>query len=387
MKQSYTISSTPELHFGKGKINELPRLASRFGSNALVITGKSSFMKTYTALGLFQDFDLAPIDVQLASVHGEPTPSDIDSIVRENCSSQPNVVIAIGGGSVIDAGKAISAMLCEQGGIVNYLEDVGTQSPSGNKVPFIAVPTTAGTGSEATKNAVITEPGTNGFKKSLRHNNYVPNIALVDPLLTLYCPPAITAASGMDAFTQLLEAYLSTNSNPYTQILALEGIRNIIDALELVYCDGANEAARTKMSYAAYLSGIALANAGLGLVHGFAQPLGSFFQVTHGVVCGTLMGATNRITVERLRETGNDVYLERYATVAKMVSAETDEDKAIDQLLDYIDQLTLKLQIPKLSEFGINEADIPFIVANTGQKNHPITLKEQDLEWIIRVRT
>ena len=386
MNLSFKFAATPAIYFGVKKIKMLPQLAQQFGHKALVVTGKSSFLKTFIAMELFQDLEAYNIETKLVHISGEPTPNQIDEAVDTYGKWKPDLVIAIGGGSVMDAGKAISAMLCEKGSITNFLEDVGTQLPSGNKIPLITVPTTAGTGSEATKNAVITQPGENGFKKSLRHDNYVPNVALIDPQLTIGCPPPITAASGMDAFTQLLESYLSTNSTPITDALALDGLSHLIGSIETAYERGDNLKARSAMSYAALLSGITLANAGLGVVHGFAQPLGSLYNIPHGIVCGTLMGAANRITVEELRTLNNQRILAKYDTIARLVSDADNQNKRIDDFLKEIDRLTVKFKLPVLSGFGISENDLPTIVSNTGLKYHPIELNDINLTDILKNR-
>lgn len=382
----FDFATTPHIIFGAGQLAILPKLISQYGSKVLLITGKSSFENSEQSCKFYDELKTAKIDFRTVQIENEPSPNDIDQAVLAHRKWSSEVIIGIGGGSVIDAGKAISAMLKHELSISNYLEDVGTQKPNGNKVPFIAVPTTSGTGSEATKNAVITQAGTNGFKKSLRHNNYVPNIALIDPLLTLNCPPNVTAASGMDAFTQLLESYLSTNSNPITDALALDGITRLAANIETAYMQGNNIEARTNMSYAALISGITLANAGLGLVHGFAQPLGSLFNLPHGIVCGTLMGAANRITVERIRKTGNTFTINKYHKAAMAVGFDSTENKAIDQFIDFIDELTLKFKLPKLSNFGIETADFDKIISNTGLKYHPEKLSNNDLHKILEMR-
>ena len=382
----FTLASTPTIIFGVHKIKLLPELISGYGKKALLVTGKSSFLNKVPATELFRELKNLNIEIKVVTISGEPSPKQIDDAVFQHKEWNPDVVAAIGGGSVMDAGKAISAMLCEEENIVQFLEGVGSKIPSGRKVPMIALPTTSGTGSEATKNAVITQQGKNGFKKSLRHNNYIPNIALVDPQLTVNCPASVTAASGMDAFTQLLESYLSTNASPITNALALDGLDKLIRSIETAVHQGNNLEARSDMSYAALISGITIANAGLGVVHGFAQPLGSLFSVPHGIVCGTLMGAANRITVQRIREQNNCDVLEKYFSVAKLVTSNENQTEAINELIEYLDYLTTLFQLPLLSDFGITKTDFPKIVENTSIKEHPVKLTNNDLFHILYQR-
>lgn len=383
---NFKFAATPNIHFGSGKIKSLPNLILDYGKKAILVTGKNSFLKTHIAIELFQDLEYLEIETQIVSIQGEPTPSQIDDTVSTYKDFGTNVIIAIGGGSVIDAGKAIAAMLCEDSSIVDFLEGIGTKAPSGKKLPLIAIPTTSGTGSEATKNAVITQHGPEGFKKSLRHENYIPDIALIDPNLTLGCPPSVTAASGMDAFTQLLESYLSTNSSAMSDALAMDGLRCIVNSLQKAVQNGQDIQARTELSYAAMLSGLTLANAGLGAVHGFAQPLGSIHAVPHGVVCGTLMGVVNRLTVEKLKKTSNTGYLLKYANVARLVTDQKNQEQAIDDFLDFIDHLTITFELPLLRKFGIKEEDFDQIVAKTGLKYHPVEFTDEELKYILKQR-
>ncbi len=217
------------------------------------------------------------------------------------------------------AGKAVSAMIPVEGSITDYLEGVGDREHPGTKIPFIAMPTTSGTGSEMTKNAVISEVGEHGFKKSLRHNNFIPEMAIIDPEMMLSCPAGLTAASGMDAFTQLLESYVSRQANPMTDALALQGLKQIKNYLLRAYLEGDNNLeARSGMALAAMFSGITLAHAGLGLVHGFASPLGAYFDIPHGVVCGTLMAPVFAYTIENLIDQPDHPAIHKLVIVSKV---------------------------------------------------------------------
>ena len=326
----------------------------------------------------------------LVKIIQEPSPQAIDDAVRIYRDAAIGCVVSIGGGSVIDAGKAISAMLKSKGCVKDYLEGVGTKTPTGRKVPFIAAPTTAGTGSEATQNAVISKQGSKGFKKSLRHINYLPDIAVVDPELTASCSSETTAASGMDAFTQLVESYLSTRSSPFTDALAFDAMGRIYGSLERAWKNGQDMEARFEMAYAAYVSGITLANAGLGVVHGFAQPLGSFFGIPHGVVCGTLMGAANKITIKKLMSQGlaDSTVFKKYVKMGQLFagSQEQSDTYYLDFFISELERLTKKLKLPLLSAYGLEEKNFDEIVAATGLKNHPVKLEEEDLKEILGAR-
>jgi alcohol dehydrogenase class IV len=388
--KSFTLARIPELIFGVGKISLLPGIVGRYGKNLLIITGHRSFLESAQADSLFGNLKKEGFRWSIYPINHEPSPEDIDRAVERYKDSKPDVVVAIGGGSVIDAGKAISAMLVSPDKITIYLEGVGKQIPPGEKIPFIAIPTTSGTGSEATKNAVITSIGANGFKSSLRHSNYIPDLALIDPELQLNCPLQQTACSGMDAFTQLLESYLSTEGNPMTDALALDGMNYINQSLvQLVKIDPRNIENRSKMAYAAWLSGITLANAGLGTVHGFASSIGSKFAIPHGVVCGTLMAETNRITLQKLSSSGNEkYYLNKYATAGRILSTKQNgsDDYFANSLIDSLIQMTNDLDIPLLSEYGILHTDLDEIAEQTSNKNNPVKLMTNDLKEILTNR-
>ncbi len=380
MSASFNFASTPHLHFGSGKQKVLPGLIRAYGSKLLLITGARSLQESTRGKQLLEQL-FATGTVEHHIVDREPTPSMIDDCVKLHRSNKIQVVVAIGGGSVLDAGKAISAMLTVEEPVKAYLEGVGTKNHPGSKIPFIAVPTTSGTGSEATKNAVISEVGSDGYKKSLRHNNFVPDIAVVDPELTLTCSPSVTASSGMDAFTQLLESYVSIAANPVTDALALEGLKQIAASLTNVYRDGSNLEGRTGMSLAAYLSGITLANAGLGLVHGFASSIGGYFDVPHGVICSSMMTAANIVTVRKLRNSGTgDLFLSKYATIGKLFSGLSNKSNEyyVDHLLDHIREMANEMKIPKLSAF-VSPGDHNRIATITENKNNPITLNHDEI--------
>lgn len=388
MIKNFAFATTPQLNFGAGKLSVLSSAVQSFGSEVLLVTGAHSFLSSSHAQNLLEEFRAQGLGVEHYRIDGEPSPAMIDYAVESFSSFPPDCVVAIGGGSVLDAGKAISAMLPLNEPVKDYLEGVGTKPfHPGVKVPFIAVPTTAGTGSEATKNAVLSETGENGYKRSLRHNNFVPNLAIVDPTLALSCPKSVTATSGMDAFTQLLESYLSTAANPMTDALAIEGLKCVSQSLLRAYREGDDLAARTGMAFASYLSGITLANAGLGLVHGFASPVGGYFDIPHGVICSALMAPANKITVRRLRSEKNDsTALNKYATVGKIFSGTENHsaDYYTDFLLSLIESWTEEMNIPRLSSFGLTHPDFERIVNATDNKNNPVSLNRVEMEEILR---
>jgi alcohol dehydrogenase class IV len=354
-----------------------------------VVTGGHSLRESDHWGAFLKALDAGGISYRDYRSHGEPSPEFVDATAEELRSDPPDAVVAIGGGSVIDAGKAVAAMLAEDGSVVEYLEGVGTRSPSGDKIPFVAAPTTSGTGSEATKNAVISSVGPNGYKKSLRHDNYVPDMAFVDPALIRSCPPSVTAASGMDAITQLLEAYVSANSSALTDALAESGLGAAGQSFKRAVEHGDEDLeARAGMAYAAYLSGVTLANAGLGVVHGIASPVGARYPAPHGVVCGTLIGEATKLSVAWLRQRGAAAALAKYARAAELLTGTpfADTDEACDALVELLSAWTDQLAIPRLGEYGVVGADAPEIARASGIKNSPAHLSEDDLVRLIQAR-
>lgn len=383
----FRFLANPLLEFGAGKLSELPSIIGSIGSSVLIVTG-SSFRNSPRWESLTSALKEKKIAYSEFLSSGEPSVANVDLAAGEARHKNVHAVVAIGGGSAIDLGKAVSAMIPQEGSVQDFLEGVGTGKHDGVKAPFIAVPTTAGTGSEATKNAVISKIGKNGFKKSLRHDNLVPDVALVDPELTLACPPEVSAASGMDAFTQLLEAYLSPNASALTDTLAESGLRFVSKSL-LRTCmeDPQDLAARSAMSYAAYLSGVTLANAGLGVVHGIASVIGGWYDIPHGVICGTLLGAATEINIARAQKAGNIAVLAKFARAGAIVSeSDGPQDAAVRFLLDTVNNWTEKLQLPKLSEFGLKKEDAQIIAEKTASKTNALELSKEEIREILMRR-
>ncbi|MFX0023164.1 MAG: iron-containing alcohol dehydrogenase [Candidatus Hermodarchaeota archaeon] len=387
----FSFASIPHIIFGAGKLIELYNIIPKFGNNILVVIGGSSLKKSGKWDEIAYNLENKSINFSFTSISGEPSPSAIDEIVKKFKNKNLDLIVGIGGGSVTDAGKAISAMLTKDDSILNYLEGVGNKIHDGKKIPYIAIPTTSGTGSEATKNAVISEIGSEGFKKSLRHDNLIPNIAIIDPELIISCPPSVSAACGMDAFTQLLEAYVSSKANPITDILAFSGMKYIGENILKACSDEAsNIDVRASMAYGSLMSGIVLANAGLGIVHGLASPIGGYFNIPHGVICGTLLAEATKANIEILQKQGleGDLGLRKYAKIGALLNGEeyVEEIMIIEYCLDLIEILqkwTKVLNIDTLGKYGIEERHIKKIAENTGLKNNPVELSKGTIQNII----
>jgi len=277
---------------------------------------------------------------------------------------------------------------------MDHLEGVGPERPYGGPTtPLILVPTTAGTGSEATKNAVLTRQGPDGFKKSFRDDRLVADLAMIDPDLLASCPKPLIAANGMDAVTQLLESYVSLRANPLTDALAMSGLQAAFKGL-LPWYEGGEKAAegRSLMAYAALLSGLCLAQTGLGSVHGLAQPLGSFFPIPHGVVCGTLLAIATEANIEALRQRAPDApQLHKYANVGRDLLGQPalSDVSAQDGLIAELKALTQRLQLPNLSMLGVLESDIERIVLHSrgsSMKTNPVLLTDGEIGHILRSR-
>ncbi|TGG91636.1 iron-containing alcohol dehydrogenase [Natronospirillum operosum] len=392
---AFEVARLPAVSFGPGRIGQLPAEIRRFGQTALLITGGRSFVESEHWSPLTGALQAQGVEWHHETIRGEPSPERVDSIVDHYRAQSIDVVVGIGGGSPLDAAKAIAGLLRTGTSVMDHLEGVGRGQPyTGPAVPMIAVPTTAGTGSEATKNAVLSQPGANGFKKSFRDDQLVPALALLDPDLLASCPKSQIAANGMDAFTQLLESYVSANASPFTDALAWSGLQSFRAGFWPAWEPGHPESAAGygHMLYAAWLSGVTLAQAGLGSVHGLASPLGAFFPIPHGVVCGTLVAAASAVNISALQARAPDSQaLPRYAEVGRLLTGDASltDPAALTALVDTLNSWTERLQIPRLSAYGVTRDDFARICANArggSMKTNPIVVTDEELERVLERR-
>ncbi|MDX8387417.1 MAG: iron-containing alcohol dehydrogenase [Ghiorsea sp.] len=390
--KAFEFAATPHIHFGLGKRAALFDILASYGSKVLLITGNASFDESQHCVSLLQSLSKS-FDIKRECVSGEPSPEMVDLWVTKYQGFQPDVVLAIGGGSAVDAAKAVAGLLPSGSSVMEYLEGVGKGNVfSGLTTPFVAVPTTAGTGGETSKNAVLSVIAKDGFKKSFRHENLVPKHIVLDPELTASCSPETTAACGMDAFTQLLESYVSTKASPMSDALAWSGLEQVSKGLLAAFEDGSNLDARASMLYASSISGLTLANAGLGSVHGLASPLGAYFPIPHGVVCGSLLFEATRINIESMieGEPANPA-LKKYAKVGRLLLSDQalDDDEARSLLLGTLEIWQGYMNMPKLSTYGVKASDFDKIIANISGGSiatNPIKLEHDELLELLKAR-
>jgi alcohol dehydrogenase len=393
---TFSVSRLPRIVFGAGTFAQLPGILSGYGKRILIVTGGKSLRQSGNWLRLLDGLRAAGLAWEEMKVEGEPSPELVDQSVAAFRSQRIEVVLGIGGGSALDAAKAIAGLLPRGNSVLDHLEGVGREIPyEGPATPFIAVPTTAGTGSEATKNAVLSVQGTDGFKKSFRHNALVAQVAVVDPELLATCPSEVIAANGMDAFTQLLESFVSARANPFTDALAYSGMQAVREGFISAWRGGDSSEAkqgRERMAYAALLSGMTLAQAGLGSVHGLASPLGAYFPIPHGVVCGTLVAAATEVNIRALRRRAPESpALEKYAKVGELL-AETpprNREEAWETLVRVLNEWTTQLKMPSLAVYGVREKHIGKIVAGSrgsSMKTNPILLTDDEIAQVVRAR-
>jgi len=389
---AFNFAATPQIHFGAGRRSELSAIVREFGNRLLLVTGGASFDASPLCAQLLEQLN-NDFDVHRVRVSGEPSPQLVDETVAALQGELPDCVVAIGGGSPIDAAKAIAGLLPGGDSVMAYLEGVGHgKTYAGPSTPFIALPTTAGTGGETSKNAVLSNIGASGYKKSFRHELLVPGHIILDPELTLSCPPGVTAACGMDALTQLLESYVSKNASPMTDALALSGIDKVAKSLPEAVEQGDHIDARADMLYASSISGLTLANAGLGSVHGLASPIGAYFPMPHGEVCGSLLFEAVRLNIDAIqRREPDNIALLKYAEAGRIMAGDhsLDDETARDRLLDLLQTWTNRFNMPLLSNYGIGEADIPRLIANASpgsMKTNPLALTEAEISDLIQSR-
>ncbi|MEN2998736.1 MAG: iron-containing alcohol dehydrogenase [Brevinematia bacterium] len=380
--ENFSLSFNRKLVFGKGVINLLSSVVKEFGKKVLFVVSKT-FSNSQEWKNLLEKLN-KELDIRLEFVSGEPTVEMVDSIVIRHKENEVDVVVSIGGGSAIDTGKAVATMLVEEGSVEEYLEGVGSKKPSGAKKPFIAVPTTFGTGSEATKNAVISKYGK--FKKSLRHDNFIPDVALIDPTLGYTTPVNVRIPSGLDALTQLIEAYTSTNSNPYSDALCEKAFSILRTSFgKVLFNEGPSYEDFSNVALSAYFSGICLANAGLGVVHGFASVIGGLYSIPHGVICGKLIYHSTLKNIETLKREENTFFLRKYAKIGDLLYDGKEEgiENGLSKLKEVLENLHHKAKLKNLKDYGITESDLPLIASKTSLKENPSKLTLEDLIGIL----
>lgn len=387
----FSIAQLPRIEFGCGKFNSVADITAQYGKRVLVVTGACSFQNSIHWNNVQEEFDKRGIHYDIINVEGEPSPQLVDDAVAQYAKDKFDVVLGIGGGSALDAAKAIAGLLRVERSVVDYLEGVGPELDYiGPAVPFIAVPTTAGTGSEATKNAVLSKQGLDGYKKSFRDDQLIAKVAIVDPDLLATCPPEIIAANGMDALTQLIESYVSIKANVFNDALGISGLRAARDGLLPLYkSQGSDNDARERMAYASLISGINLAQTGLGSVHGLASPLGAFYPIPHGLVCGTLVATATEMNIDAMKQREPDnPALERYARVSEVLCQQRHKDKetAWQELIKLLHQWTEALQLKRLSAYGLEESGLDHVVENSfgsSMRTNPIVLKKEEIKAIL----
>ncbi len=384
----FELASTPHIHFGWGIRQQLiPFLSQHYAKQIVLITGKTIAEEGYFGAELIRELKQNHIPLQHFIISGEPSPEQVDHIVTQ-CAPHAQTVVGLGGGSVLDAAKAIAGLIPSQTSVMDYLEGVGLgKAFQVETCPFIAVPTTAGTGSETTKNAVLSNVGY--FKKSFRDNKLIAKHAWLDPELLTTCPKDILYATGLDAFTQLLESYTTLNSNPITDALAWQGMTLFQGAFEKVNSPNkqVQKEGYSNLMLAASLSGITLANSGLGAVHGLAGPIGAFFKAPHGIVCARLLAPITQLNIETLlneNTTNATQYLEKYQKISLLLTPNQTQDNTqiLQSLIQALKKLTQTYTPNGLAKYQLNPHNLDKIIANCrsgSMLGNPVELSNQQL--------
>lgn len=383
MISRFEFASAGRIIFGAGSIKELGPAAKTIGHRALIVTGRTARHADFVSAQLTS----AGLASSVFSVTGEPDIQTIEKGVARAKAEGADLIIGVGGGSSIDTAKAIGAIAANDGSLLDYLEVVGRGQPLQKAaLPCIAIPTTAGTGSEVTRNAVVASPE-HHVKASIRHVSMLPRVAIVDPQLTLDLPPFQTACTGMDALTQLLEAYVCSRSNPITDGFCREGLASAGRSLKTAFQNGRDLAARTDMSLAALLSGLALANSGLGAVHGLAGPLGGMFNAPHGALCAALLPHVMAVNLNALSSRSPAcLALQRFEEIARILT-QNPHAKAADAAT-WVTELAQALSIPPLSHYGIATSHFEDLAskasAASSMKANPISLTHTEIIEILQ---
>ncbi len=383
----FEVATATKIVFGDGVVTRLGELARAIvGADpepipALLVTGRDG-ARAGVARAALEDARFAHVAFE---VHGEPTTDDASAAVLRAREKGVRAVIAVGGGSAIDLGKAVAALVTHPGDPLDYLEVVGRGRPLvRDSLPFVAVPTTAGTGAEVTKNAVLCEPKTR-VKVSMRSDRMLPRLALVDPELTLSVPPAVTAATGLDALTQVIEPFVSCAASPFTDGLAREGIVRGARSLRTAFTRGDDREARRDLALTSLFGGLCLANAKLGVVHGFAGPIGGAFDAPHGAICARLLPLAIEINVRAIRARGEPAMLARFDELARLLTGRS--EAIADDAVTFTDALVRDLAISRLSTYGVRESDVPGLVERceraSSTKGNPILLERTELSSLL----
>ena len=378
----FEFATATRIVFGAGTLREAGTAAKAMGRRALLVTGRTA-ARAGALRELLAEEEIGTVGF---AVSGEPT-TEVAHLGTERAREAGcDLVIGFGGGSVVDTGKAIAALLTNGGDLLDYLEVIGKGQPLARPpLPYIAIPTTAGTGAEVTRNAVLASPEHN-VKVSLRSPLMLPRLALVDPELTHSLPPEVTASTGLDALTQVMEPYVSKRANPMTDALCREGMRRAARSLRRAYQQGDDPAAREDMALTSLFGGLALANAGLGAVHGFAGPLGGMFHGAHGAICARLlphvMAANVRALQQRLPQSPA---LRRYDEIARLLTG--NDGATADDGVAWVQELCQALQVPPLGSYGMTKADLPSVVekssAASSMRGNPLELTSEEMREIL----
>jgi alcohol dehydrogenase class IV len=378
----FEFAAAGRIIFGAGALQEAAPIAAGLGRRALVVTGRTS----ERAAGLLEQLRAHGLAVTTFAVAGEPTTAVAEAGAQQAREAGADLVVGVGGGSVLDAGKAIAALTTNEGAVLDYLEVIGRGRPLQQPpLPYLALPTTAGTGSEVTRNAVLAAPE-HQVKVSLRSPLMLPRVAIVDPELTYSVPPAVTATTGLDALAQLLEPFVSHKANPLSDAFCREGLPRAARALPRVYRNGRDPAARAEMALASLCGGLALANAGLGAVHGFAGPIGGMFDAAHGAICASLLPHVTTANIRALQERApGHPALARYEEAARLLTG--DPAATAGDAVSWLAALCRQLDVPPLSAFGIESEQFDAMVAQARQassmKGNPLPLTDEELAQIL----